>query len=113
MTLNIGVDIEKISRFRLAGKSLLGKIFTGNELRNMRKKDFRHIAGMYCAKEAIIKACNPVVRLGYLDIEIMHNKDGSPFPVIRKSKQIKIKELRVSISHTEDHAAAAAILSTR
>lgn len=113
MTLNIGVDIEKISRFRLAGKPLLEKIFTGNEIRKIGKKDFRHIAGMYCAKEAIIKACNPVAKLGFMDIEIMHNKDGSPFPTIRKSKKIRIKELKVSISHTGDYAAAAAILSTR
>lgn len=113
MTLNIGVDIEKISRFNLASKSLLEKIFTKNELKNIKNKDFRHIAGLYCAKEAIIKACNPVAKLNFVDIEIRQSKDGSPYPVIKKFKKGKIKELKISISHTDEYAAAAAILLAR
>lgn len=113
MTLNIGIDIEKISRFEAGSKPLLEKIFTKRELRNIKMKDFKHIAGIYCAKEAIIKACSPVVRLSFIDIEIMQNKDGPPYPIIKKSKKAKIKELNVSISHTDEYAAAAAILLTR
>ena len=113
MTLNIGIDIEDISRFNVWDKLLLEKILTKKELKNIKKKNAQHIAGIYCAKEAVIKACNPVVKLSFMDIEIAQNKDGSPHAIIKKPKKAKIKELKISISHSSGYAAAAAILLTR
>jgi len=113
MTLNIGIDVDRISRFKIGNKLLLEKIFTKKELKSIKKKNPQHAAGIYCAKEAIIKACNPIVKLNFMDIEIMHGKDGSPYAVIKKPSRTKIKELKISISHSGEYAAAAAILLTR
>ena len=113
MKLNIGIDIEKISRFKLGKKALLEKIFTKKELNKIKNKGYQHIAGIYCAKESVIKACYPVAKLGFTDIEIMHDKEGRPYAMIKNPKKPKIKELRISITHTGEYAAAAAVILTK
>jgi len=86
---------------------LFEKIFTKNELKKIKTKSPQHIAGIFSAKEAIIKAYNPLKKLHFKDIEIFNNKDGSPYSII---KSRIVKDLKISISHTKNHAIAAAIL---
>lgn len=106
MTFNVGVDIESVSRFKKNSKKLFEKMFSKRELKNANSQ---HLAGIFCAKEAVIKACSPVEKLQLRDIEILHEKSGMPFAAI-KSKKISKKDLRISISHSSEYAIAAAIL---
>ena len=113
MIFNTGIDIEKVSKFKKKNKKLFGKIFSKNELKNIKNHSAQHIAGLFCAKEAVIKACSPLEKLGFKDIEILHKKNGEPYAMIKKSKKIKIKDLKISISHSNEYAIAAAILLKR
>ena len=56
MMLNIGIDIEEVSRFKKKDITLLKKILSKDELRNIKKFNPMRIAGIFSAKEAIIKA---------------------------------------------------------
>ena len=107
---NIGIDIEQVSRFKKKDIALLKKILSKDEMRYIKKFDPRRIAGIFSAKEAVIKACNPIKKLQFNNIEIFHNKDGSPYAVLRKCKNISSKDLKISISHSKGYAVAAAIL---
>lgn len=109
MHLNIGVDIEQVHRFKKKDRRLFQKIFSDKELKRIKNYNAQHIAGIFCAKEAIIKACSPIKKLQLKDIGILHRKDGSPYAVI-KSKAIRAKSIRISVSHSKDYAVAFAIL---
>ena len=108
--LNIGIDIQELSKFDKANDRLLKKIFTGKELKSLKNKGKHHICGLFSAKEAVIKACNPFKKLHFKDIEVLHNKDGSPYAVMRKHKRMHSKSLKISISHSKDYAVAVAIV---
>ena len=109
MTFNVGIDIEEVSRFENKDKTLLEKIFSKSELKKMKSCNARHLAGMFSAKEAVIKACSPFERLKFTDVEIFHKIDGSPYAVV-KSEKINMKDLKISISHTKLYSIAVVIL---
>ena len=73
----------------------------------------RRIAGIFSAKEAVIKACNPVEKLNFRNIGVFHNKYGSPYVSLRGCKKLSSKDLKISISHSKEYAVAAAILVRR
>ena len=111
--LNVGVDIIEIKRFRNKplnkdNASFYHSIFTESELMYCMKysNPYPHIAGIFAAKESILKCLTIPLRM--IDIEIKHNQDGKPSTIIR-SKKTKAIQARVSISHTKSIAIAAAV----
>jgi holo-[acyl-carrier protein] synthase len=111
--LNVGIDMIEIKRFRSKpvndnNASFYHSIFTESELIYCMKYSdpYPHIAGIFAAKESIIKCLSKPVRM--IDIEITHNRSGKPMGVVscRKKKAIKVT---ISISHTRSLAIATAI----
>ena len=109
--LGIGVDIEKIERFK--NKTLendahfLKTIFTDAELEYSFSDGHyaQHLCARFCAKEATIKALSSMGlnNISLKDIELSNNKEGVPQLKIANYKEIKAK---VSLSHTSDNAIA-------
>ena len=99
----IGVDILEIDRIKdLAdNEKKLKKIFTKNEIEyfNKFKNKYERICGHFCAKEAVKKAFFCPKNLSFLDIEILHNIDNSPYVLIKQ--QIN-KKIHISISHSRN-----------
>ena len=110
MTINIGVDIEDISRFKSKSSRLLKKFLTAKELKKLKKYSPQRIAGIFCAKEAIIKAYSDIEKLHFKNIEIFHRKGGAPYANIRGSRKIVPGSVSISISHTKAYAAAVALV---
>ena len=114
--MKTGIDIIETERFKDLEKSKLEKIFTKNEIEycNNFSNSYIHFAGHFCAKEALVKALKIGFREGLspLDIEVLHDDNGSPY--INKSKElielIGNKEIDVNISHTKNNAIAICIL---
>ena len=111
--LNVGIDVIEIKRFRNKplnkdNASFYHSIFTESELMYCMKysNPYPHIAGIFAAKESILKCLTIPLRM--IDIEIRHNQDGKPSTIIR-SKKTKAIQARVSISHTKSIAIAAAV----
>lgn len=111
---NIGVDIEKVARFEhLINKkpSLLKKIFTVYEWEYASKKNAAQtLAGIWCAKEAVIKALPYNPNLSIHSIHINHDSHGEPF--VDNSSEFELGELKIkiSISHTNENAVAMCII---
>lgn len=103
----IGVDLEETKRFKIKKSSNFAKnTFTKKELEYAYEKRFpeKTLAGIFCAKEALIKTLkNQAVLLK--DIEVSHDKGGRPRVRIIKQK----KFYNISISHTNSHAIAVVI----
>ncbi len=108
----IGIDIEKIDRFKVFKKTQLNKIFTKQELEYAFKfsEPYSHIAGMWCVKEALIKAVKNK-NIPLKSIEVLHEENGSPYINITTDLEEFLiddnySQINVSISHTDDTACA-------
>ena len=105
----IGIDIVSIEKFRkkFEKNNFESKIFTDNEIHYSRKKEnyIQTFAGIFAAKEAIIKAYN--LNLAYIlrkKIEIK-NLNNKPYIYIDGKKM----NSSLSISHDGDFAIAVCI----
>lgn len=116
MIVGIGTDITKISRIKkLIEKeqgNALQALLTEREIQ--AKKSASSIAGVFAAKEALLKALGIGFRKGIgrlLEIEILNDTYGKPFVVtcgVVKEIQTEklINDVTVSISHDADYAIA-------
>ncbi len=107
--LGLGVDIIDIRRFKKFKNReaiFLKKVFTNKELNYCFSFSdcAPHLAGIFSAKEAAVKALGGKVSI--LDIEIRHHKNGQPAVYIQNKI---IKTILVSISHTDRIILAAAL----
>lgn len=97
----VGVDIEAVQRFA----TMPDRLFTDAELAHAGSRlDSR--AGIWCAKEAVVKAVSKWRQLSLRQVEITYDGD-------RPSARVEGFEIDVSISHTVDHAVAVAIAVPR
>jgi holo-[acyl-carrier protein] synthase len=108
----IGIDIMDVSRFKKISfekhKTFYKKIFIDSEINYCLKYSSPHIhfAGIFAAKEAIIKCLSNPIKIS--SIKIMWCDDGKPFVEI---DQISSK-FTISISHTNTTAIAIALRIT-
>lgn len=105
--MNIGIDFVSVGRFRKIRRSdhtRWKRVFTRREwayaFRDVRSA--QHLAGMFAAKEAAIKALNLPRARSLNTIEVRHDKTGAP--------SLSLPRSRVSISHAPDAAVAVVLL---
>jgi holo-[acyl-carrier protein] synthase len=118
----IGIDIVEVDRITSAigrhGEPFLSRLFTRAERDycESRKNPAPHYAARFAAKEAVSKALGTGIggEAGWLDMEIAN--DGSGAPEIRLTgaaadfaQRHGIREIRISLSHAREYAAANAI----
>ena len=99
----IGTDIVKISRIESSIKkqSFLNFVYTDNEIKYC--KSSQSFAGLFDAKEALVKALECGIDKPLSNYEILHNEAGAPY-------FSKLKNSSVSISHDGDYAMATVII---
>jgi holo-[acyl-carrier protein] synthase len=120
--LGLGVDIVEIARFATAiarqGQPLLDRCFLSSEQAYCAKhrESARHYAARFAAKEAISKALGTGIgpELAWLDMEIRHRPSGAPLVVLHgagaeTAQRLGIRDILISISHSEHYAVANAI----
>ncbi|MBU0667301.1 MAG: holo-ACP synthase [Nanoarchaeota archaeon] len=111
--INIGIDIESISRFknldRKKNKIFLNKIFTKKELEYSfsKKKPSQHLAVRFATKEAIIKAINSLGEKAPNLNKISIEKNINDVPLVN----LEGYNIKVSLSHCDDKAIAFAIVN--
>jgi holo-[acyl-carrier protein] synthase len=123
MILGTGMDIIEVSRIAAShekfGERFVNRILLPGEisygLSHRRPAPF--LAVRFAAKEAVSKAFGTGIgaQLGWQDIEIRRKESGEPYVVLHGKGQELFeargaKKLHISLSHTENYAAATAIL---
>ena len=123
MILGTGIDIIEVARIAASyekfGERFVNRILLPEEmaycLRHKNPAPF--LAARFAAKEAISKAFGTGIgaALGWQDLEIRRKESGEPFVVLHgKGGELfaarGAKQLLVSLSHTENYAAATAVL---
>lgn len=108
--IRTGCDIVYIPRIQnmMLDEKQLKKVFHEDEILPF---EAHHIAGIFAAKEAVIKALALFPIPSFLDIHIRSEESGRPYvtftPTIGNNKFYSID---ISISHDNDYAFATAIL---
>jgi len=123
MILGTGIDIIEVARiassFEKFGDRFVNRILLPDEIAYSlaHRNPAPFLAVRFAAKEAVSKAFGTGIgaQLGWQDIEIRRKESGEPFVVLHgKGRELfegrGAKKLHVSLSHTENYAAATAIL---
>ena len=116
-TTELGFDIIKVARIRSAldrfGERFSRRVLTDAERRYVRERA-ETFAGRWAAKEAVSKVLGLGVRgIGWREIEIERLPTGQPAVRLhgraaRRSEQLGMSAIAVSISHEGDYAVAIA-----
>ncbi len=119
--MRVGIDIVEIERVKnIADNDIrLATLFTPKEIKYFKKyADLAtHVAGTFCAKEAISKA----LKTGFtgkvlpLDIEILHEESGAPYAILKGGAKevydtLGVSQIEISISHDKSKATAICIM---
>lgn len=121
MILGIGIDIIEIERIKQSvdkfGDLFLNKIFTKNELDYCLSKfnKYQHLAARFAAKEAIYKALASgwEKEASWKNIEIINEPNG--LPVVKFFGKLNDflsddKDVKVSLSHSDNYVACVALI---
>ncbi len=122
--MRVGIDIVEAKRFQkmLKGNKSLDKVFTKYEQEHIAKitKQLPRMAGLYAAKEAVVKALGIGLFGGLLldDIEIRHEDSGRPYLNVTPAVQqvfdkLGVASADISISHTDTVATAICVLTDK
>ena len=101
--MNVGIDIVENKRLLNRNKRFIDLVLTEKEKIEYQKRGIIYLCGRFSAKEAVMKALSNTKELNFLDIEILTNKDGSPYCS-------NLKNIKLSISHEKKYTIAIAIV---
>jgi len=121
--IGIGIDLVEVRRIESAvknRKNFLERIYTQEEIKVNPRGEFRfqELAGRFAVKEAFFKAIKTGWRRGvtFSDVIVLNEPSGAPYiKLTGKAKMIAeglgIKEIFVSISHTDELATGMVIVT--
>jgi holo-[acyl-carrier protein] synthase len=125
MILGTGIDIIEVARieasFEKFGERFLQRILRPAEIAYClsHKRPAPFLAARFSAKEAISKAFGTGIgaQLGWQDMEVGRKESGEPFVILHENGQKLLQQrgariVHLSLSHTDQHASAVAILES-
>ena len=123
MILGLGIDIIEVARieasYKRFGERFLNRILLPDEIAYCLsyKGPGPFLAARFAAKEAISKAFGTGIgaQLGWQDMEVRRKESGEPFVILHGGGEELLKarggrQVLISLSHTQVHATAVAIL---
>jgi holo-[acyl-carrier protein] synthase len=125
MILGTGIDLVEVGRVVSAlerfGDRFVARILLPDEIAYCRgfRHPAPHVAARFAAKEAVSKAFGTGIgsALGWHDVEIVRRDSGEPVVVLHGRGRDLLarrggRHVLVSLTHTQNHAAAVAILES-
>ncbi|RDW83984.1 trifunctional fatty acid synthase subunit FAS2 [Aspergillus mulundensis] len=115
----VGVDVETIDSINISNETFIERNFTSSEQRYCQAAPSPRssFAGRWSAKEAVFKSlgvCSKGAGAPLKDIEIENDSNGAPTVKLHgvaaeAAKEAGVKQITVSISHSDTQAVAVAI----
>lgn len=125
MILGTGIDLIEVARIAASlekfGDRFINRVLVAEEIAYCRthKNPAPFLAARFAAKEAVSKAFGTGIggQLGWHDIEVRKKESGEPFIVLHGKgaellKARSANKIHLSLTHTENYAAATAILES-
>ena len=121
MSEGLGVDLVSIERIKkaLKNQNFKSKVFTPQEISYCQKRKNPEIffSARFAAKEAVKKCLANKIKkkVGWKDIEVLNNPDGSPKINLSLAlkKNLKNNNIFITLSHTQEYAIAIAGLTKK
>jgi holo-[acyl-carrier protein] synthase len=120
MAEGVGIDLIEVSRVERAlarYPRLAERLFTDAELgyARARRRPGRHLAARFAAKEAVVKALGMEDGFALGEIEVVAGEPPGVQLRGRAARAARSQEVnvRISFSHSREHAAAVAIAERR
>lgn len=124
--VGVGVDLVEVERARAMladkGAHVFERLLTPSEAEYCRSRPdpAEHVAVRLAAKEAVYKALqgsDEARGIGWRDIEVTRAADGRPDVALsglaaNRARELKVRRVLLSLSHTHQAAVAIAVLST-
>jgi fatty acid synthase subunit alpha len=117
----VGVDVENITSINMESDSFFERNFSKQEIAYCQKagNPQASFAGKWTAKEAVFKSLGVKGRGGgaaMKEIEIVNDENGAPAVKLhgfaeQEAQRVGVKNINLSISHSDDQAIAVAIAS--
>jgi len=117
----VGVDVEDISAINIENEIFLERNFTDKEQAYCQKaaNPQASYAGKWSAKEAVFKSLGVASKgagAALREIEILNDEKGAPIVSLhgeaaQAAKKAGVKEINISISHSESQAVAISVAS--
>jgi len=124
MTVLPGIDLVETARIARTierqGEAFLRRVFTPAERAycKSRASAAASYAARWAAKEAVAKALGTGIgaEASLVEIEVVHSESGQPLIQLHgtaaaAAARLGVKEVRVSLTHTEHYAAAFAVIT--
>jgi holo-[acyl-carrier protein] synthase len=121
MIYSLGIDLIQTNRVKKAlnlwGEKFAAKILGEEEMEIYRTKfnKVQFISGRFAAKEAVIKTLGAFMdnRVHFRQIQILNDLYGKPYVHLdgEVRERVMDKEIKVSITHEREMAAAVAIIT--
>ena len=124
--IGIGIDIVENARIEHSlerfGERFLQRVFTVGEIEYCQSMKYpaRHFAARFAAKEAVSKAFGTGIgrAMGWKDIDVRRKPSGEPFLALtggaeKLGAERALSRAWISLSHTDNHAAATVVLETK
>lgn len=115
--LRTGIDLCEISRMTrlLEKETFLRRVLTEGErqyLAGKGKVAAASLAGLWAAKEAVLKALGTGISLPMTEVEILHGENGRPECALhgRAAELAEGAEVSVSVTHEAGMAAAVCVM---
>jgi len=114
-TFNVGIDCEDIDRWEKMLTELESgpqcNFFSEGEHKYCRshKNPAPYYAARWCAKEALLKACNSFYKVDLRLVSVEKKQDGSPFFLVNDLKFLELN-LTISLSMSHSHKTAMAVV---
>jgi len=118
----VGTDIIEVGRIITAiekGPSFKKRVYTAREVNyceNKKKGKYSSYAARFAAKEAVAKSLSEGVgeNVSLSEIELTNTENGAPYIILyghtcQYSKELGIREIKISVSATDNFAVAYAI----
>lgn len=122
MILGIGLDLVEIPRiarlWERHGRGFADRICAPGELQPRSEAALpAHLAGLFAAKEAVLKALGTgwAEGLGFAQVEVTRQPGGAPgvrlhAAAAARAAAMGVERIHLSITHERGHAAAVAVL---
>lgn len=115
--MDIGIDMVELSRMRKSIQipGFIEKVFSPEEIElyRRRKNSIDVLSGRFCAKEAFVKAIGTGIKNFELnEISTLTDESGKPYMTVSENIRniIGEKQISVSITHTNEYAAASVVV---
>lgn len=110
MIVGVGIDLLDVARLErpMTEPHFMRRVYTDYERAYVERRGAATAAGIFCAKEAFIKAAGDGLRIPLGEVEVRHGERGEPLIALHGATAERFADcaIHVSITHTATTAAA-------